>query len=154
MFCVLVDSVVVPKYIVPGMEHWGAIAYSDDRFLVDYNSPSALHARVMEVDRVIAHELVHQVRTALDIIIIIIRPSLYFSLFSSFSITLIVSFQTRNLHPMSFCSLFSLIQTVISSRTDALQKHFTHMNCRAGHKTNRSTQPSVLHLLAYLHDLY
>ncbi|GIY10547.1 glutamyl aminopeptidase [Caerostris extrusa] len=52
------DSVCIPGYVVPGMEHWGAISYSGDRFLVNGSLPE--RSRILHVDRVIAHEVVHQ----------------------------------------------------------------------------------------------
>ncbi|KAF8765157.1 Glutamyl aminopeptidase like protein [Argiope bruennichi] len=52
------DSVVIVNYSVPAMEHWGVISYNDKRFLVDENLSE--YRRIVEIDRVIAHELVHQ----------------------------------------------------------------------------------------------
>nr|XP_042907730.1 uncharacterized protein LOC107439767 isoform X3 [Parasteatoda tepidariorum] len=52
------DSVAIPSYTVPGMEHWGIITYNAKRFLEDGNLTS--HQMIVERDRVIAHELVHQ----------------------------------------------------------------------------------------------
>ncbi|GFX11189.1 endoplasmic reticulum aminopeptidase 2 [Trichonephila clavipes] len=40
------------------MEHWGVISYNAKRFLVDEKMIS--YKRISEVDRVIAHEIVHQ----------------------------------------------------------------------------------------------
>ncbi|GFW97489.1 glutamyl aminopeptidase [Trichonephila clavipes] len=52
------DSVCIPGYSVPGMEHWGVISYNSDRFLV--NGSLTERRRILYVDRVIAHEVVHQ----------------------------------------------------------------------------------------------
>ncbi|GFS49299.1 endoplasmic reticulum aminopeptidase 2, partial [Nephila pilipes] len=52
------DSVCIPGYAVPGMEHWGVISYNADRFLV--NGSLTERRRIIYVDRVIAHEVVHQ----------------------------------------------------------------------------------------------
>lgn len=53
------DSIVIPNYLVPAMEHWGAIIYDEKSFLVD--DSLTMHRRMIAVDRVIAHELAHQV---------------------------------------------------------------------------------------------
>ncbi|GIX90473.1 hypothetical protein CDAR_74672 [Caerostris darwini] len=52
------DSVIIENYTVPAMEHWGIISYNTKRFLVDENYST--YKRMIEVDRVIAHEIVHQ----------------------------------------------------------------------------------------------
>ncbi|XP_054706486.1 uncharacterized protein LOC129216302 [Uloborus diversus] len=52
------DSIAVPEYTVPGMEHWGIITYNTRNFLVDENLST--YKRMADVDRVIAHELAHQ----------------------------------------------------------------------------------------------
>ncbi|GBM61795.1 Glutamyl aminopeptidase [Araneus ventricosus] len=52
------DSIVIVNYSVPAMEHWGVISYNDKRFLVDEKLSE--YRRIVEIDRVIAHEIVHQ----------------------------------------------------------------------------------------------
>ncbi|GFS55864.1 glutamyl aminopeptidase [Nephila pilipes] len=52
------DSVVIVNYSVPAMEHWGVISYNAKRFMVD--DKMSTYKRISEVDRVIAHEIVHQ----------------------------------------------------------------------------------------------
>ncbi|CAL1297547.1 unnamed protein product [Larinioides sclopetarius] len=52
------DSVCIPGYSVPGMEHWGVISYNADRFLLNGSLPE--RRRILFADRVIAHEVVHQ----------------------------------------------------------------------------------------------
>lgn len=56
---IISDSVIVPSYNVPAMEHWGIITYNEKNFLVDETVTS--YSRMLNVDRVIAHELAHQV---------------------------------------------------------------------------------------------
>ncbi|KFM79213.1 Leucyl-cystinyl aminopeptidase, partial [Stegodyphus mimosarum] len=52
------DSVAIPNFTVPAMEHWGVITYNTRSFLVD-ETVSAFK-RMADIDRVIAHELAHQ----------------------------------------------------------------------------------------------
>ncbi|KAG8184338.1 hypothetical protein JTE90_005356 [Oedothorax gibbosus] len=61
------DSIVVPGYMIGGMlgmEHWGAIAYTGESFLIEDQDSIVTKAmewnRVSRIDPIVVHELVHQ----------------------------------------------------------------------------------------------